>query len=298
MNKHSKCKTALFCAASLVLGALADENNATTIMQNEPTDGESNISAKFSVDFCSKFLSYGLVDNPDPIMTPSASISFFDTISFDIAWIFDTTHWGRKGGYRDRRWQYQELDIGAGISHGFTPEEVSLLPTTVKLGAGYMYEYHPRFSKAKSGGVNGNPDTQFVTLDVALPDLWIEPALNLEWDIDRDHGFYANLNIGHTFELVGEGEDAMLTMRMQLAQGLGSADRNQAYLDEDKWGLMDTSLSLSFDYKPVSWLSVSPYVAYYDYLFDSTLRDASRGYCENWDKSWNFIGGITLTASF
>lgn len=297
-KNHSKRKIALFCAAGLALGALADGNNATAGAELELKENGKVFSAEVSLDFCSKFLSYGLVDNPDPIMTPGASITFFETLSFDMAWIFDTTHWGRKGGYRDRRWQYQELDIGAGLSHEFTPENWRFLPTAVELGVGYMYEYHPRFSKAKSDGVNGNPDTQFVTMDISMPDLWIEPEVKLEWDIDRDHGFYASFGVGHTFNLIGAGEDSVLDLELRLAQGLGSEDRNQSYLGEAKWGLMDTSLTVSLDYKPVSWLSISPYVAYSDYLFDSTLRDAARDYCENWDESWNIIGGITVTASF
>ena len=47
-------------------------------------------------------------------------------------------------------------------------------------------------------------------------------------------------------------------------------------------------------------VALSAYVAYYDYVFDSTLRDAARAYEATGrdDTSYHFVGGLALTASF
>ena len=41
-------------------------------------------------------------------------------------------------------------------------------------------------------------------------------------------------------------------------------------------------------------------MAYYDYVFDSTLREASRAYEARGrdDTSYHFVGGLAVTASF
>ncbi len=280
----SKHITAVVCAAGLAFAGFAEQTRT---------------ASEVYIDFCSRQLSYGLADNQDPVIMPGASLTFYDIFTVSMDWIIDTTHRGRKAGYRDRKWEYQEFDPGVSAAYVFSPDDFAFLPTSVELGVGYMYEYHPRFSKSKSDGVNGNPDTQFVVFDAALPDLPLEPALYLEWDIDRDDGFYANLNAGHSFELVeGTGECSLLAFRIEAAQGLGSADRNDAYLEVDKWGLMDTSITLKLEYKPLPWLAVVPYAAYYDYIFDRSLRHAARTYNEKVNDSFNFIGGITISASF
>ena len=92
-------------------------------------------------------------------------------------------------------------------------------------------------------------DTQFITFEFGLPDLWIEPAFLYERDIMRDNGTYLNLELGHTFALIDgaeEGEDPVLTIKPSIAQGFGNAMRVRAYVSDangeplDHSGLMDT----------------------------------------------------------
>ena len=162
------------------------------------------VTAEFGLAVDSKFMSYGLVDNKDPIVTPSAAVTFLDWITFDCAALFDTTTYGRKAGYSNRGGRYIEFDSGVSLAHAFSPDDYGFLPTTVELSLGYAYEYHPR----AMGGGTGEPgdDTQFVTFEVALPDLWLEPTLAFERDIDRDTGTSVNLELGHTFALIDGDE--------------------------------------------------------------------------------------------
>lgn len=70
------------------------QNTAPSITGEKLADDleekEDGISFAFGIDFSSKQTTYGLIDNDDPILTPSASISYGD-FSFEVAAIFDTT---------------------------------------------------------------------------------------------------------------------------------------------------------------------------------------------------------------
>ena len=269
------------------------------------------VKADISFDFASRELFYGLGITREPVIIPDWSLTFFDLVSCGFMAYIDTTDWGARKhrgspGYGDRAWQYQELDPYVRLIHTFGPEDSRLLPTSVRIGAGFQYEYHPRFAKCKSGGVNGNPDTQLVYSYLSLPDLWIEPSFVAEFDVERDHGVYLNLGIGHAFPLIdategGEDDDSVLALRLDLSQGWGDGDRVEPYLGINECGFMDTTLCISLEWRPVEFLTIAPYAAYCEYIFDRHLRDAARDFTyrgEHATESWHFYGGIRLAASF
>ena len=267
------------------------------------------VTAEVSIGIDSKFLSYGLVDNNEPIFTPSASLTLLDWLTLSVESIFDMTNYGRKKVlnddgepedlYANRAGRYQELDPGVALEHAFSPEDYEWLPTTVEFSIGYMYEYHPRSFNTH------DDDTQFITFDVGLPDLWFEPAVSYERDIDRDRGTYVNFSIGHTFELCES-----LTLRPSIAQGIGDRKRVAGYLNVhdpegeeralDHGGLMDTCVQLDLEWAITDGLTFGAYVAYSDYLFDRKMREAARDYeaSGDWDESYNFIGGVSLALAF
>ena len=253
------------------------------------------VSAEASIAFDSKFLSYGLVDNNDPILTPGAALTFYDWVTFSVESIFDISHYGKDAGYGDRAWTYQEIDPGVALSHAFGSEDAEWLPTTVEFELGYMYEAHPK---------SVDEDTQFFGFEIGLPDLWIEPIFAYELDIERDHGTYLNLEFGHTFTLLGpseEGGDDILDFRMAVAQGWGDWRRIVAYLkDVDHAGLMDTCVKGEFVWTISDGVTLGAWVAYVDYLFDSAARAASREYeaTGTWKQSWNFVTGLSLAVAF
>ena len=279
-------------------------------------DEKPIVSCEASLAFDSKYLSYGFVDNKDPILTPEGSITLFDWVTFGVNAIFDTTTYGRRAGYTSRQFQYTELHPTVTIGHSFSPEDFEWLPTTIDIAVGYDYEYHPN-SKNK-GGLNEYEngwdksiaeDTQFVTLEFGLPDLWFEPTFLYERDIMRDDGTYLNLEIGHTFGLIEadeEGDDDTLTLRPSVAQGFGNAQRVKAYAAKEDGeplnhaGLMDTLFKLELGWNICDGVALTAYAGYSDFLFDRKIRDASRRYeaTGKWDESWNFIAGAAVTFSF
>lgn len=288
-------------ASAMAFGAFAQEAKAPQGVKEKEDD--SFISTEFGLSFDSKFMSYGLVDNNDPIVTPSASMTLWEHFTFSVEALFDTTKYGRerRGGYGNRAGKYMELDPGASIDWSFSKDDYDWLPTKFDVSLGYMYEYHPR----SMGGGTGEPgdDTQFITLDIECPDLWLEPVLSFERDIDRDNGTYVNLEIGHTIGLIGDDDDPTLALKPSIAQGIGNTQRTRGYgIAEDHGGFMDTTLKVELTWKIREFLELSGYVAYYDYIFDSTLREGAREYTgkskRGSDESYHFVGGVALKASF
>ena len=307
-----KTKTiALACAAAVCGAAFAEEEAKAEGWAYNPGEGvsfkeQAIVSAEFSLAYDSKYLSYGLVDNKHPILTPAGEITFFDWVSLGAEAIFDVTKYGRKAGYTSRQWQYTEFHPTATLSHSFSSEDYEWLPTTFEFSIGYDYEYHPN---SKSKGVTPwdksiSEDTQFITAEVSLPDLWIEPTFQYERDIMRDDGTYLNLEIGHTFALIEDGEegaDPILSFRPSIAQGFGNAMRVRSYLEGlDHSGLMDTCVKGELTWRICDYCALSGYVGYSDFIFDRKIRDASREYeaTGDWDHSWNFITGLALTLNF
>ena len=303
-SKH--IMTAFSCAAALCGSVRAAEVNKDAessglnwAMGEGVTFNETPIvAAEVGLAFDSKFMSYGLVDNNDPILTPSAALTFFDWVTFSVESIFDTSRYGEKAGYGNRAFKYQELDPGVAIGHAFGPDDVAWLPTTVEFELGYMYEAHPEVV---------DDDTQFVTFSIGLPDLWFEPTFSYERDIDRDDGTYLNLEIGHTFSLIEgkeEGDDDILSFRVSLAQGWGDQRRVTAYLEDanglNRQSLMDTCLKGEFTWNITDGVSLGAYIAYYDYLFDSTAREGAKAYEATgaYSDSYNFVTGLALAVAF
>ena len=297
------------CAAALC-GSVQAETKETEdqglnwAMGEGVTFGETSVvSAEVGLAFDSKFMSYGLVDNNDPILTPSAALTFFDWVTLGVEAIFDTSSYGKRAGYRDHAFRYQELDPGVAIGHAFGPDDAAWLPTTVAFELGYMYESHPKVV---------DDDTQFITFSVGLPDLWFEPTFSYERDIDRDDGTYLNLEVGHTFSVVEgkeEGDDDILAFRVSLAQGWGDKRRVVAYLPDvgndeaeglGRASMMDTCVKGELTWNITDGVSLGAYVAYYDYLFDSHARNSARAYeaTGSHTDSYSFVMGVSLAVAF
>lgn len=264
------------------------------------------VSAEVEMGFDSKYLTYGCVDNNDPVLRPKAGVTFFDWVQFKVEAIYDVTKYGKQAGWSNRQWKMEELDPSVRLAHDFSPEDYEWLPTTVSLELGYMYEYHPR---AMGGNANGWGDTQFVWLEASMDDLWLEPYFYYERDIDRDNGTYLYAEIGHTVSLIDgeeEDDDPVLSIRPMIGQGFGNRQRVGAYLYRDDGrqlrhaGLMDSTVRLDLTWKIADNIELGAYVAYVDFLFDRSIRDATRSYESRGrhDDSYNFIGGLALKMSF
>ena len=255
------------------------------------------VSGEVSVAYATKVLSYGLPDSDDPNFLPFGGLAFFEVLSVGTLFYFDTSHIGERMGRGDRAWDFWEVDFPVSLRQTFTQGDFDKLPTSVELGVGYRYEYHPPRTHIR--------DTQFWVADVALPDLWIVPCLSYERDVIRDNGTYLNLCLYREFEVV---EHVFLTP--SIWQGWGDRKRVRGYLSNpdmtrplDRAGLMDTCLRLSLAWRPFECLEIACFVAYSDFLFDRPIRDASRNYIRQIDggarnTSWCFPAGVSVSYKF
>ena len=282
--------------AALASGLFADADTESEVLV-EAKD-EIPVSAEFGLAFDSKYMTYGVIDGKDPIVTPSAEISFFDTLYFGVESIFDVTKGnGKRGGYGNRAGQWTTLDAIVGLRHDFDLGETL---GALSVDANYIYEYIRRYQDSMD-------DTQYVNLELSLGDLWLEPTLAIERDLMADNGTYVNFELGHTFALTDD-----FSLRPAVGQGFGNTQRVKGYFNKadgeplDHGGLMDTSLSLTAEWALCDHLTLSGYVAYYDYLFDSNMRDGARRHnadssgsaADRYRDSHNFVSGLALTASF
>ena len=308
------------CAAALCGGVWAADEvksvptstaNTEKEVQTEEKDDSSLVAVEAALSFDSRYMTYGVIDGKDPILTPSAQITFFDWVYFGVESIFDMTKAnGKRGGYGKRAGEWTTLDAIVGIAHDFDCGETL---GALSVDFNYIYEYLRRYKYHNSSGEDKDMgDTQYLNLELSLGDLWFEPTLAIERDLMADDGTYVNFEIGHTFPLIdgeGEDDDPVLSFRPSVGQGFGNTLRVRHYDfytkggDElDHGGLMDTTIKGELTWNICENLSLSGYIAYSDYLLDSNMRDGARAHNAAWgrccDHSWNFYGGIALGLSF
>lgn len=250
------------------------------------------------LSFDSKYMTYGVVDGKDPILTPSATITLADWVYFGVESIFDVTKGnGKRAGYGNRAGKYTTLDTSVGLAHEFDLGETL---GALSVDFNYIYEYIRRYHSDMG-------DTQYLNLELSLGDLLLEPKLWIERDLMADDGTYVNFEIGHTFALNGKDAEIPVTFKPSVAQGFGNSLRTKGYFDEtsggfDHGGIMDTSVKGEFEIELSENFKLGAYLAYYDYIFDSNMRDAARDYNSAWgkgeDHSWNFVGGVSATYTF
>lgn len=247
--------------------------------------------AEVGVDFASQQMTYGLVDNDDPIVTGSASVGW-GFFSFGVEGIFDTTDWGETdGGYGDREWKWQELDLTPAVAWTFE----DLIGTPLETELSYSWQHHPN-ARDEEGG-DANPDTQVIGLSLGLPEAVLAPSLAVEWDIDDEEGaVYAQLGIEHAFELVAGDEDPALALELHAALGMGNAKRNEYDAEWDHASLKDAEVGAALPWKAGGVLTISPYVTCTEQV-EHALRRAAKDSDPD-GHSFQWVAGIAVGASF
>lgn len=262
------------------------------------------VAVEAGVALDSRYMSYGVIDGKDPIVTPSAQVTLFDYVYFGVSAIYDVTKAnGKRGGYGNRAGQWTTLDATVGVAHDF---ELCESLGALSVDFNYIYEYLRRYHSDMG-------DTQYLNLEFSLGDLWLEPTLAIERDLMADDGTYVNFSIGHEFSIIdGANEDDLpvLAFRPSIGQGIGNSQRAAGYFVKrkgseealDHGGLMDTTIMGELTWNICENISLTGYVAYSDYLLDGNMRDGARAHNADWgsacDRSWNVYGGIALGVSF
>lgn len=291
-------------ASLALLGAMANilpaAGESASGWEFTPAEGVSYdeqpvFTAEASMNFHSRYMTYGVIDGKDPIVVPSVCGTFFDWAYIGTDFICDTTKGNAKGfGYGNRAGLFSAIDAYVGLAHEF---DINETVGALSLDFGYMYEYATRTWDMPM-------DMQYLYLELSLGDMPFEPTLYVERELMYDDGTYASLEIGHTFEI-----SDVFSVRPSVSQGIGNSLRTKGYFGEldsvygfDHAGLMDTCVKLEFEYCLTDWCTLGAYVAYYDYLLDGNMREAARAYNSQWgngcDYSWSFVGGMSVTMTF
>ena len=294
--------TVVACSA-VVCGALtAAESESEAEKSGFSLSDYVAVEAGVALD--SRYMSYGVIDGKDPIVTPSAQVTLFDYVYFGVSAIYDVTKAnGKRGGYGNRAGQWTTLDATVGVAHDF---ELCESLGALSVDFNYIYEYLRRYHSDMG-------DTQYLNLEFSLGDLWLEPTLAIERDLMADDGTYVNFSIGHEFSIIDgahEDDSPVLAFRPSIGQGIGNSQRAAGYFVKRKGseealehgGLMDTTIMGELTWNICENISLTGYVAYSDYLLDGNMRDGARAHNADWgsacDRSWNVYGGIALGVSF
>ena len=309
-----KTLTAAVFAAGCTFGAVAadqkavpttaDTKSAKPVEVEEKVDDpfDKLVAAEFGLNFHSRYMTYGMIDGKDPIIVPGAKVTFFDWVYFGVESIFDMTKGnGKRGGYGNRAGRWTTLDSMVGIVHEFDLGEKA---GKLSVDVNYMYEYLERYHSNMG-------DTQYLNLELGLSEgiFWLEPTLWIERDLMADEGTYVNLDLGHDFVIIdgkGEDDDPVLKFRPSIGQGFGNTQRVRGYSPDartyDHGGVMDTCIKGEFTWNVCDHVSLSAYVAYSDFWFDSTMRECARERNAQWGSScahsWNFYGGVGVSVEF
>ena len=234
------------------------------------------------LDFSSKQVTYGLIDNPHGILTPRFELAWQHEegvcLAIGVEALLDTTNYGAKeGGYNNRRWKMQELDPYLALSRRWGLTEAVAVVAEV----GYYYEYHPR-SCNKPERDFSNPDAQYLTFLLGLEDGFLNPTLSLEYQImgygETDEGegaLYAAFELSHAFdvsEMMGL-EEGGLCVTPLAGIAVANKERNTCDLGlDDTLSLRDAYVRLEVAYCPIENLSITPYIACHQQL-DAATRD-------------------------
>jgi hypothetical protein len=240
------------------------------------------------LDYCSKQVTRGLIDNEEGIATASASIGW-QGLSLEVDGIFNTTDVAEEEGYD--AWDNTEVDYILGFGHTFGADDYGL-PTDVEVGLDYTYEWD------NGGDFEDDDHVQYLHASIGLPEVFLSPTLAGEWMLDQFHGQYYTLELSHGFDLIaGEGEDAdpVLALNLSLVQGLANDKYDADDLDKDFWALRDTTLTATVDWAVCDHLTVSPYIACSDTL-SGTVRKAAK--CEEHGDAYHFYAGVAVSAGF
>ena len=227
MNYTTHILAAALCAAAIT-PALAQE------------EGFALPDVSVGIDYCSKQVTRGLIDNEEGIATLSAVIEW-EGFSFEVDGIFNTTDEMEEDGYD--AWDNTEVDYIFGYGYTFGADDYGL-PTDIELGLDYTYEWD------NGGELEDDDHVQYIHASIGLPEVFLSPTLAGEWMLDQFHGQYYSLELSHTFELVaGEGEDAdpAVGLTLSVVQGLADKKYNEDDMEKDFWAFRDTTLTATLD---------------------------------------------------
>jgi hypothetical protein len=227
-----------------------------------------------TMDFSSHYMFRGVAIVDDPVIQPSASISYKGFL-FNF-W----SNWDLTGDTVDGA-EFNEIDLVWGYStdlsfltlgnDGTAKDALS----KVKAGSGYTLYLFPNWDE--SSGVEETSHEWYFNLNL---DTLLKPFYNVYWDFDQGDGWYHEWGIGHSFDLAPVTVDAGIKMGFNAGQW--GFEPSLSTLD------FGTSLSVPMDKllktKYLRYVTIKPHINYSLPLDDQYEHEV--------------YGGVACTAAF
>ena len=239
----------------------------------------------------------GIVLNDEPVFQPSLTANASNGLSFNAWANMDlTSRRASQKGYdaagnpvahrATEPFQFSEVDLTASYKLPVKAAEVFV---------GYIEYLYP--NTVNSHGENtqeSTVETGEIFGSIGRSDWWLQPKLQLNWDIRATHGAYLNASIHHGWDVTDN-----FNFGAGASVGAGSSDYNRGNYGVDDNNLADGNLGLDATYKLSKVLSIGAAAQYTILLVDQIKQgaNATSGYFNNSDNGI-LVGTVRLTYNF
>lgn len=227
------------------------------------------IDAKLSLDFVSENIFRGVTYADEAALQPELVLGY-QAMTLGIWGNVDTgDDRGREDNFSETRTTFT---YNIDLSEQFD------------LGLGFIYYYFP--------GANDRETLEyFVKL---ASNSFLNPTLQVNYDVSLVDGLYYNLGISHSIPLNRVHEDLNLDLSASL--GYGDDDHNEFYYGTSDAAIADGVVGAALRYQASECLSFSWYTKYFSFL-DSDIEDSveAPGRANNNGEGFWFGAGTTYT---
>jgi uncharacterized protein (TIGR02001 family) len=244
---------------------------------------DAKVAATLDVPVLSAYVWRGQVLNDKPVLQPSLTVS---KAGFSLnTWANFNLNNSYASYAQDNKREFSEIDLTASYSTTVGP---------LSLGGGIVQYLFPNQTLTTGEGADtvsrAYPGSHEVYATVGLPSVFLAPTLSVYYDFDAADGFYANLAVSQSFELVKD----MASLVASASLGAGSKKYNEYYFGATKSAFNDAVLGLAVPVTlPAGW-TLKPAVQYV-FMPDQAIRDQSESFYGHKD---HFIGSITASYAF
>ena len=239
----------------------------------------------------------GIVLNDMPVFQPSMTANAPNGLSFNAWASMDLTSRRATDKGRDAAgnpvthratepFQFAEVDLTVSYKLPVKQAEVFV---------GYIEYIFPNSVNSHGENTMESPvETGEIFASVGRSDWWLQPKLQLNWDVRATHGGYLNASVHHGWDLADN-----FNLGAGASVGAGSGDYNRGNFGVDDNNLADGSLALDATYKFSKALSIGATAQYTILLADQIKQgaNAASGYFNNSDNGI-LVGTVRLTYNF
>ena len=239
--------TKAIIAAIAALTATAGVELRASTSTNDILEAQSSFeipTIEAEVYYRTAKIEYGMVENDESVFGYGVELGWYGIFG-GVEFCHDMT------GVNDRRGRYNEIESFLG--YGFTWGDF-----TAK--AAYVY---------KAVGVEDEPDTQEVELELEYETPWVTPFLELECDTHEKPGaIYGEAGIVREWKLCDR-----LTLVTLAGVGFGNPYHNDWCFGRDSWSFREIRIGAELEIEVCPHVKLVPVIDFYDYFTEAQRRE-------------------------